>query len=679
MTDRRRPFALVALVALLASLAVPAAAEPTPGTDGSDGGSDTDRLLVTYTSPVDGAAEAATFSTAEVVADDHVTTSSVQVLEFEQPSERDRAARDLAGRADVLSVEPDQIIRPHQPEVSVLDEGVVGSGASGDGAVASTASGDGAFVSTDGGDGDDGTWETVTENSWGVANDGSSINGRAARAGIDVGATQAWPKATGDGVVVAVIDTGVDISHPLLVDRIWENPKEVADGRDTDGNGFVDDVNGWNFARDTNRVFDSAEADAHGTHVAGVIAGARDTRHGFAGVAPDALIMPVKFIDGDGGRLSDAIAGIRYAIDNGADVINASWGAPQESSALERVLRESPIPVVASAGNFGAPLEEQPAYPGGYDLETVISVAALEPDGSMANYSSTSRDLVDVTAPGSVILGPWPDRQMARASGTSQAAPHIAGLVALALERHPNLTPAEVSEAVRATVRPLHAAEDTRAGGLGRAPGVLDHLGTAMPACNGGGDVAFTDVSKDSPHHGSVACLVSLGITQGTSSTSFGSADGLTRAQIATLVARAFEQADALPDAPAVGRFDDVRATNVHRDSIESLASIGVVRGTSTSRFSPSETTTRAELAAIVARAAEYLSDGEVRAVGPVFPDTVSLAEEVEIQKASGLRIILGLDDGNFGPETPVRRDQAASMVSRLLDRWVQQGLLRAE
>lgn len=643
----KRPLHLVVALAVVLQVLVVAPAVAT---------AEPVRLLVTYASPVHGGSEAAALRTASVTADEHVVggTAVVQVLEFDRPGDAVRAEALLRGRPDVLAVEPDHVLRRaewHVDEIVTLTE-------------VNAAPAD-AQVSASGG-------------SWGVDNDGGSIEGTDGRKGIDVGATSAWNHATGRDVVVAVIDSGIDVEHPLLRDRMWQNPGEKRDGRDTDGNGFVDDIHGWNFVDDTSRLFTSEAEDSHGTHVAGIIAGTAHTRSGFSSVAPDARIMALKFISGEGGRTSDAIRAIRYAVANGAHVINASWGGPEASRALETELAASPIPVVVAAGNLGERLELAPVYPASFGLQNLVSVAAVDHRGALAPYSSRSRHLVDVAAPGSRILSTYPNGQMAYASGTSQAAPHVVGVLALALQRHPGTDPTSLAAATRDTVRPLRAATETRAGGIVRAPALLDHLGTRVPVCGPTTAMAFDDVAVTSPHYDAVACLVSTGVTQGVSATSFGSTRGLTRAQIATLVARAIDRTGELPAAPELSRFTDVPATSVHRDAIETLAAIGIVRGTTATSFEPGRTVTRAELAAVTSRATEYLTEGQVRAAGPAFFDLAGVVEAPEIDKSAGLRIVLGRSDGAFQPTLPVRRDQAASMVYRLLDRLAQQGVFDA-
>jgi subtilisin family serine protease len=657
-----RPVGLVLAGALLVSsglgtVATAYAAEAKGNEAAASADGQPARLLVTYAAPVDGDTEAAAFATASLAAGDHLgdgdDVSAVQVLEFERPADATRAARQLDLREDVLAVESDTLLRPVTQVHEVLPFDLLSA---------------------------DDTHVTPAT-SWGVHNDGAALDGIPGRRGIDVGARQAARYATGRNVVVAVIDSGIDIDHPLLRDRMWRNPREAANGVDSDGNGFVDDIHGWNFAHGSPNVFTSPSIDAHGTHVAGIIAGTPYAPIGFAGVAPNARIMAVKFIDADGGYTSNAIAAIRYAVANGAHVINISWGGPDSSSALRTVLAEAGIPVVLAAGNLGQTLEVAPSYPASFGLPNVISVAAVDHTGVMASFSSRSRTLVDVAAPGARILGPYPAGRMAISSGTSQAAPHVTGAVALALERHPRQDPVALAAAVRATVRPLRGVTETRAGGIMRAPALLDHLGTRVPACTtvtSSTSSGFTDVPSTNVHRRAVACLVSSGITKGVSSTLFGASQGLTRAQIATLVAKALERTGALPPPPTTGRFTDVSSTNVHRDAIETLAALGIVRGATSTTYAPGRTVTRAELAAVTARAAEYLADGQIRAPAPRFTDIAGVAEAREIEKSAGLRIVSGTGDGLFRPADPVRRDQAASMVNQLLDRLVQQGLLEA-
>ena len=259
-----------------------------------------------------------------------------------------------------------------------------------------------------------------------------------------VGAPESWAQGiTGEGVVVAVVDTGVDTGHRELSSSIWVNSGEIpGNGRDDDHNGFVDDVAGWDFVDDDNNASDE---NGHGTHVAGTIAAANDG-YGSTGIAYGAAIMAIRVLDGDGsGLISDVAAGIRYAVDNGADIINLSLGGGY-SSALRSALAyadQNGVFVVAAAGNESA---ATPAYPAAFsaELTNVLSVGAHDAYDAIASFSNRvgAGGAVQVDAPGVGIYSTLPGNRYGRYSGTSMAAPHVAGLAALALCANPGLDPA---------------------------------------------------------------------------------------------------------------------------------------------------------------------------------------------------------------------------------------------
>lgn len=262
-----------------------------------------------------------------------------------------------------------------------------------------------------------------------------------------VKAPEAWAKGyTGKGVVVAVVDTGVDRNHQDLKDNIWTNSKEIPDnGKDDDGNGYVDDINGWNFNDNNNNTLDVA---GHGTHVSGTIAG-ENNDFGVTGIAYDAKIMPVKVLDDSGSGSYTAIAdGIHYAVDNGANVINLSLGGSYPNSDLESALKyassKGAIVVMAAGNDSGF----QPGYPARYANENGIAVGAVDKDNKLANFSNLAgiQPLTYVTAPGVDINSTIPGDKYANYSGTSMATPHVAGVVALMLSANPNLTDVQVRQ-----------------------------------------------------------------------------------------------------------------------------------------------------------------------------------------------------------------------------------------
>jgi subtilisin len=305
-----------------------------------------------------------------------------------------------------------------------------------------------------------------------------------------VGAPTAWSEgATGAGVVVAVLDTGVDRSHADLRENIWTNLGEIAGDRiDNDGNGWIDDVFGWNFAAGSN---DTLDRNGHGTHVAGTIAAVRNG-WGATGVAPDAKIMPVSVLsDTGGGRSSDVAAGIRYAVSNGADIINLSLGggfSSQIASAIEFAWEQGVL-VVAASGNQSANIPEYPARHSG-EWDNVISVSGYDRGGSLAGFSNRvgSSGAVQLDAPGREIYSTVPGSGFALYSGTSMAAPHVAGVAALLLSGHAGLSPAGVRNVLLATATP--AARGSDALGSVTAAGVA--AGARDIGLAGGGTLPVT-------------------------------------------------------------------------------------------------------------------------------------------------------------------------------------------
>ena len=264
-----------------------------------------------------------------------------------------------------------------------------------------------------------------------------------------IGAPEVWNAGyTGEDVVVAVLDTGVDYNHEDLQDNIWTNSGEIPDnGIDDDGNGFVDDVYGWNFHDDNN---DTLDVNGHGTHVAGIIAG-ENNDYGVTGIAYDAEIMPVKVLDDDGsGYDSSIVDGIYYAVDNGADVINLSLGGTYPNSELESAIEyahENDVVVVMSAGNDSG---DTPLYPANYADEYGIAVGAVDQNSELADFSNRAGEdeLAYVTAPGVDVYSTVPDNQYEYYSGTSMAAPYVSGTVALMLSADPTLTADEITEII---------------------------------------------------------------------------------------------------------------------------------------------------------------------------------------------------------------------------------------
>lgn len=264
-----------------------------------------------------------------------------------------------------------------------------------------------------------------------------------------VKAPEVWEKGyTGKGIVVAIVDTGVDYNHDDLNSNIWRNPGEIAgDGIDNDGNGRIDDIFGWDFVDNDN---DPMDLNSHGTHLAGVIAAEKNS-FGITGVAYNAQIMPVRVLDENGGgRSSNVAAGIRYAAAQGADIINISLGTNSSSRALEDAILDATSLgslVVMAAGNDG---DAQPDFPARYATHWGIAVGAVDSDGEVADFSNQAGDtpLAYVAAPGVSIYSTIADdsRDYSYKSGTSMATPYVAGVAALIKEANPELTGVEIRQ-----------------------------------------------------------------------------------------------------------------------------------------------------------------------------------------------------------------------------------------
>ncbi|MCC5618156.1 S8 family serine peptidase [Nostoc sp. CHAB 5836] len=267
-----------------------------------------------------------------------------------------------------------------------------------------------------------------------------------------VKAPEVWAQGyTGKGVVVAVVDTGVDYNHEDLKNNIWTNSKEIAgNGIDDDGNGYIDDNYGWNFADQNNNTLDN---NGHGTHVSGTIAG-ENNNSGVTGIAYDAKIMPVKVLNESGSGSYNSISkGIRYAVDNGANVINLSLGGRYSNRTLESAIdyaSSKGVIVVMAVGNDG---DSSPDYPARYAYKSGIAVGAVDRNNNMPDFSNRSgtNEIGYVTAPGVKVYSSVPNNQYATYSGTSMAAPHVAGVIALMLSANSNLTDAQVRQIVTET------------------------------------------------------------------------------------------------------------------------------------------------------------------------------------------------------------------------------------
>ncbi|MGC4089620.1 MAG: S8 family serine peptidase [Polyangiaceae bacterium] len=275
-----------------------------------------------------------------------------------------------------------------------------------------------------------------------------------------VQAPQAWDSANGSpNVIVAVIDSGIDVTHPDLVNALWANPFDSADGVDNDGNGLVDDVRGWNFLNNNNNLADST---GHGTHVAGLIGAQRNNGVGVAGVASGVKILPL--VVGSAPPASAVASSIYYAANHGARVINMSFGGPETFSGARAAIDYAVARGVLLVGSAGNHSSDDYNYPAVY--EDVIAVAATNQSDQRAILSNYGR-WVDISAPGQDILSTFSSGGYFVISGTSQAAPIVAGVAALIRSIHPDWTADMVRAQLLASADDLNANNPEYVGSLG--------------------------------------------------------------------------------------------------------------------------------------------------------------------------------------------------------------------
>jgi thermitase len=302
---------------------------------------------------------------------------------------------------------------------------------------------------------------------------------------VKVKAPTAWNVTRGDGAVVAVIDSGITADNPDLTNNLWQNPNEVDDGIDNDNNGFVDDHFGADWVRMDGMPDDE---EGHGTHVAGTIAATANDGNPMVGVAPSAHIMALKFLDGTGsGNVGDAISAIDYAVKNGASVINASWGGPDYSAALQDAIKragDAGVVFVAAAGNDSANNDTTPTYPAAYNLPNELSVAATDAQGQLASFSNYGTGTVDVAAPGVDIYSTVGDHYESW-SGTSMATPFVSGVAALLKSVEPGAGAAQIADAIRVGAHPLQSLTGkVKTGGEVDAVGALAAIGHSPLSAN---------------------------------------------------------------------------------------------------------------------------------------------------------------------------------------------------
>jgi hypothetical protein len=334
-------------------------------------------------------------------------------------------------------------------------------------------------------------------NLWGMRNTGQTVNSDPGVAGADARAHLAWDSFTGSAsFVVAIIDDGTNRTHPDLAANIWSNPGEIAgDGIDNEGNGYVDDTWGYDFyQRDSD-----PSGTGHGTHTAGTVGAVGNNGVGVAGVMWNCKLMALRFLGPNGGTTSDAILAVQYATAKRVRVSNNSWGGGGFSQGLYDAINAGKAGnhlFVAASGNSGINSDTSPAYPGAYNLDNIINVAAIDNNDGRASFSNYGATTVDLGAPGVTILSTYGTNGYSYLNGTSMACPHVAGAAALVTSANPTMTYAQVRSRLLSTTRPVSSLSGRCVTG-----GVVD-IAAAIAGSGGGGTNTAPTVAISSPSSG---------------------------------------------------------------------------------------------------------------------------------------------------------------------------------
>ena len=490
---------------------------------------------------------------------------------------------------------------------------------------------------------------------WGLENTGQT--GGVADADID--AIGAWEVTKGAGAVVAIIDSGIDPANVELDEQLWSNSDEVpGDGQDNDANGYVDDVNGWDFFEngDNDPAPEGAGGDdAHGTLIAGIVA-AEVNGIGISGIAPEATIMNLRACDNGFCDSFDVLEAMVYAVDNGADIINLSFGAAIPKSLGDPVLEdamdyalERGVLVVSAAGNTqpeDVP-DDEIILPAEYPHANNVAVAASNRRDELADFSYYSPD-IDIAAPGVGIVSTGLDGYYT-VDGTSFSAPYVAGVAALLLAADPAMSYEESIDRIKGFAdRPPAIGAKVESG----------RLNAERPLTRQFIDIVGHVFEAD------VEWLADQGITRGCNppaSSRFCPDDDVTRGQMAAFIKRYLD----LPPATEDHFVDD--DMSLFEDDINRLAEAGITRGCNppnNDRFCPAGVVTRGQMAAFLVRAFDLSDDGR----GDLFVDDDGSTFEHDIDILGTAGITKGCnppDNDRFCPDQPVTRGAMAAFLHR--------------
>ena len=300
---------------------------------------------------------------------------------------------------------------------------------------------------------------------WGMYGDASPLKTNA----FGSQAAEAWNagKTGSSSVYIGIIDEGANYAHPDLDANFWVNPFDPADGVDNDGNGYKDDIRGWDFDGNNNSTYDGT-GDDHGTHVSGTIGAEGGNSIGVAGVNWSVTMISAKFLGSQGGTTANAIKAVDYITDlktrHNLNIVatNNSWGGGGFSQGLQDAIERANsagILFIAAAGNGNQGgrainIDSKPSYPASYPNANIISVAAISSSGAIASFSNYGATSVDLGAPGVGVYSTLPPSTYGSYSGTSMATPHVTGAAALYASTHPGSSAAQIKAAILGSAVP---------------------------------------------------------------------------------------------------------------------------------------------------------------------------------------------------------------------------------
>lgn len=302
--------------------------------------------------------------------------------------------------------------------------------------------------------------ESITKNDWAIKNSGQKVNSIKGIKNIDINILPAWKITKGnENVIVAVVDTGVDINLDKIKSSLYLNELDNVDNIDNDNNKYIDDFYGWDFYNNDNSLYDNYIHDYHGTYIVSNI----------LKLAPNVKILPVKFLSSSYGSIEDSIKAIQYSIDRGAKIINCSWNFKEYNNDLYTIIKNNPdVIFVSAAGNEHIDLDNTSIYPASYDLNNVISVMAITSTGNPYLTSGYGKK-VDIASPGENILVTLPENDQTYIDGTSIACSFVTAAIALMYSIDEDLPVDKVKEILITSSTPLDTLK-----GKSKSEGILN-------------------------------------------------------------------------------------------------------------------------------------------------------------------------------------------------------------